>query len=284
MTTWGGDPLKLAFRPVARFCGHFSLELPAEASIIAGARNPTYRQEFLRRLGWNFYGRSIGLVGRAILPKPTLVTDRPWDNLLVLDACRYDAFAAMWDGGTLPPAIISPGTTTLLWIRANFVDNPAKGRMADVTVIAGNPYMSKTYFQDIAGWSYPFRRSLDAWKIEWDEATMTVPPENVIRAADGVEGRLLAHFYQPHSPFLAHPHVTWAGITSGEVSLEKAMWAYEDNLRLVLEAALKLAERRDGRTIITSDHGELFGEYGLYAHPHGVYVPELVTVPWVEVP
>ena len=283
---WGNDRLKLALRPVARLFNLLSIRVAEEASIVAHAPNPTYRREFLRRLGLNIYGRGIGLVGKAIRNQPTLVTDKKWDTLILLDACRYDTFAAVWtekEGRAAAlSSVASPGTTTLLWIKANFVGNPHRARMGDVTVIAGNPYISRAYFET-QGWDYPFRESIDLWKTEWDEALEAVPPEAVFEAAKGVKrGRILAHFYQPHSPFVLHPEIDWGTLEKGETSLEEIRGAYEDNLRLVLDYALQLVESMRGRVVITADHGELFGEYGLYAHPHGVYVPELVTVPWIE--
>jgi hypothetical protein len=272
-------------RPLTRLLDFFSVDVPAEASIVAHADNPRFRRTFLKTMGRNLYGWGIGLVGRTLLEKPTLVTDKDWDTLIVLDACRYDTLSHVWarsGGSDILPSVVSPGTTTLLWIRANFVANPAKDSLEDVTVIAGNPYMSKAYF-DFEGWSYPFRKSVDVWKGGWDGNLEAVPPEEVFRAAREVhDGRLLAHFYQPHFPLIQDPEITWAEIEAGEVPLERARKAYEDNLRLALAWALRIVESVDGRVVITADHGELFGEYGLFSHPHKVYVPELVTVPWIE--
>ena len=283
---WGNDRLKLALWPVARLFDLLSVQVSEEASIVANAPSPAYRREFLRRLGRNIYGRGLGLVGKAVLDKPTLVADETWDTLILLDACRYDTLAEVWEAQMENSAVVrsatSPGTTTLLWLKANFVENPRRARMSDVTVIAGNPYISRAYFE-VQGWPYPFRDSVDVWKTEWDETLEAVPPAAVFEAAAKVkEGRLLVHFYQPHFPIILHPEIDWGALERGEISLEKIRGAYEDNLRLVLDYALRLVEAIRGRVVITADHGELFGEYGLYSHPHGVYVPELVTVPWIE--
>ncbi len=282
---WVGDPLKLAMRHFAQLFNRLSINVSESSSVVSHAPSPKYRREFLRRLGLNIYGRSLGIVGRAVLGPPTLVTDTDWDSLILLDACRYDALAEVWSAyGLMPaklPAVASPGTTTLLWIKENFVRNANKGRMGDVTVIAGNPYISETYFR-LRRWDYPFKKAVNVWKEGWEHSVEGVPPEEVYNAARQVEGRLLVHFLQPHSPFIRHPEVTWAKIEAGEVTLEEAREAYEDNLRLVLEWALRLVSSLEGKVVLTSDHGELFGEYGLYGHPHKVYVPELVTVPWIE--
>ncbi len=282
---WGNDPLKLAMGPLAQLFNRLSINVPETSSLVSHAPSPTYRREFLRRLGRNIYSRSLGIAGRAVRERPILVTDREWDSLILLDACRYDTLAEVWSAyGLIPtelPSVTSPGTTTLLWIKENFVHNPNKGRVGDVTVIAGNPYISDTYFE-LQQWEYPFKKSINVWKEGWEHSVEGVPPEEVFKAAREVEGRLLVHFLQPHSPFIRHPEVNWAKIEAGDVTLEEAREAYEDNLRLALEWALRLVSSLEGKVVLTSDHGELFGEYGLYSHPHKVYVPELLTVPWVE--
>jgi hypothetical protein len=43
-----------------------------------------------------------------------------------------------------------------------------------------------------------------------------------------------------------------------------------------------LLENVDGRVAITADHGNLFGEWGLYGHPMHTPVPALLAVPWAE--
>jgi len=58
--------------------------------------------------------------------------------------------------------------------------------------------------------------------------------------------------------------------------------AYEDNLRIVLAYVNKLLGELKGRVVITSDHGELLGEDGLYLHPQ-IKHPILSNVPWFVV-
>jgi len=43
-----------------------------------------------------------------------------------------------------------------------------------------------------------------------------------------------------------------------------------------------LVENVTGRVAITADHGNLFGEWGLYGHPMHTPVPALLAVPWAE--
>ena len=37
------------------------------------------------------------------------------------------------------------------------------------------------------------------------------------------------------------------------------------------------------RTVITADHGEAFGECGIFGHPPGLLLPELIEVPYLTI-
>lgn len=56
---------------------------------------------------------------------------------------------------------------------------------------------------------------------------------------------------------------------------------YEENLRLVLAEAADLASDLDGRVVVTSDHGEAFGEQDVWEHHVETHIPALVDVPWL---
>lgn len=58
---------------------------------------------------------------------------------------------------------------------------------------------------------------------------------------------------------------------------------YEENLRAVFDAAADLASDLDGKVVITSDHGEAFGEQGIWEHHVETPIPELIEVPWLVV-
>lgn len=63
---------------------------------------------------------------------------------------------------------------------------------------------------------------------------------------------------------------------------QKEVWeAYRGNLKLVIEEENKLTEELEGKVVLTSDHGNCIGKYGIYAHPPGLRVKELVKVPGV---
>jgi hypothetical protein len=68
------------------------------------------------------------------------------------------------------------------------------------------------------------------------------------------------------------------GTTGTRRTLERY---YEDNLRAVLAAVVDLVADLDGRVVITSDHGEAFGEQGVWEHHVETPIPELIEVPWL---
>ena len=60
--------------------------------------------------------------------------------------------------------------------------------------------------------------------------------------------------------------------------------AYLHNLLLALLSVKELLKKmRDVYVIMTADHGELLGEYGMYGHRAGLHVRELIEVPWLEI-
>lgn len=64
---------------------------------------------------------------------------------------------------------------------------------------------------------------------------------------------------------------------------EAAMALYEENLRIVLEAVAELATELDGSVVVTADHGEAFGENGVWEHHIETPIAPLIEVPWLEV-
>lgn len=105
--------------------------------------------------------------------------------------------------------------------------------------------------------------------------------------------RMILHYFQPHSPWVANainenrrlePHEDdwWNYLTeTGDV---QTVWSsYLDDLRYVLDDVELLLDNLDAeRVIITADHGEAFGEYGVLGHHIGSLHPKVRRVPWAE--
>ena len=62
-----------------------------------------------------------------------------------------------------------------------------------------------------------------------------------------------------------------------------AMEYHEQNLRIALEEIVDLIDRLDGEVVVTADHGEAFGEQGVWEHHIETHIPPLIEVPWLEV-
>lgn len=245
--------------------------------------------EMLRRVH-QAYWRRTGHVGFDVM-------SQGWDNLIVLDACRYDCFKELHSlPGTLS-AVRSKGSQTSEWLDANF----GNGVFADTVYVAGNP--------NIAHLGAEFATIVRLWVDDWDEQLSTARPEIVAeRALEAhhahLDKRLIIHFVQPHEPYLGKTGArfdqfgfTGVGVVTDErihesmfKSLKRwrvnrsTVWnAYWENLELVLLQVERLADQLDGVTVVAADHGEAFGEWGIYGHPRSVYLDVLVTVPWFVV-
>jgi hypothetical protein len=64
---------------------------------------------------------------------------------------------------------------------------------------------------------------------------------------------------------------------------ERMKQHHKENMRRAMENAKEIIKEVDGKVIITSDHGEAFGEKGVWGHHIETYIPPLVEVPWLEV-
>jgi len=70
----------------------------------------------------------------------------------------------------------------------------------------------------------------------------------------------------------------------GELDWRLLRRAYQANLALAWNCAHQLAGRLTGRVVVTSDHGEILGEYGgQFGHESKWHYPELYRVPWLVV-
>jgi len=232
----------------------------------------------------------------------TFIMDEDWDNLLILDACRYDMFADHIElDGTLESRI-SLGSSSVEFLERNFLSTMHH----DTVYVNANPYLPRLDLD-----KGTFHAVIDCIN-EWDQELETIPPKTVADATERAHKtfdnkRLIAHFMQPHHPFIGEAGknlrgtglslepdgerdtVIWEYLESGnaEVSVNRVWEAYEENLDVVLAEVDSLLNQLDGKTVITADHGNLLGERlspipsrKKFGHPYGVHTEELVRVPW----
>lgn len=255
-----------------------------------GLRQPRYVvEEFNRLYHRKLYSWPYNVDGIDIVAAD-------WDNLLILDACRYDLFER---ANSLPgdlEAVESRGSSTREFLRANF-----DGReMLDTVYVTASPMLYR-HSDEV---QTRFHATVEVWKDQgWDSQYRTVLPETVTEAAIEAaerfpDKRLLVHYLQPHYPFIGETgkqhfdldrlDFQWDEVATGELGIpeELVREAYEENLDVVLPSVETLLETLQGKTVVTADHGQAVGERGFplpireYGHPPGIYSEGLVTVPW----
>lgn len=276
------------------------------------------------RKHWNDPGwwRDIAVpfIARTVLVQPYFkylsstdgsdVMSEDWDNLIILDACRFDMFT---DLHQLPGELecrLSKGSNTAEFLEHNF----AGGSFPDTVYVTANPQVNVNL-------DSPFHSVVPVWQDGWDEKYRTVRPETMADATREVHDtypnkRLISHFVQPHYPFIGeqgrelvgdqagielskrqatgesaeseHFNV-WDLLRRGTVDVQEIWAAYRENLLLALPHVESLLGELRGRTVVTSDHGNLVGErpkpcpipYRMYGHPPSVYADHLIKVPWL---
>ncbi|WP_254839711.1 hypothetical protein [Natronomonas marina] len=244
----------------------------------------------VREFCWRSYLR----YARRLSPDPVFEAD--WDLLVVLDACRADLWAeVVAPDGILPVGTtrISPGGTSTEWLDAVFGGQPSEA-LSSVGYVTANPYST----DHVDGEALGYLR--EVWRDAWDDDLGTVPPRAVTDAAirAGREqdlDRLVVHYMQPHFPSIAddrddgieldafgdRPLSVWEDLRFGRRSRADVWEAYRANLRAVLDDVELLLNNVDAeRAVITADHGNAFGERGVYGHAAGLALRPLREVPW----
>lgn len=252
------------------------------------------------------------------------VMEHDWDNLIILDACRYDFFKKInWIEGSLD-SVVSRGSHS-----RDFIDSNFRGRsLHDTVYVSGNVKaadlsngvfhkMILTYSEKYSNDEYAkFKERYERYS---PEAVYELAVENYEQHEDK---RFIAHFMQPHGPYLGpkaeklrkrlteeyglhfkawesrknytedrlYTNHLLSAFEEGYGTREELVEVYEENLEHVLEFVEDLLVKLEGKTVITADHGELLGDptgfyyFGRkYAHIQDVYVPELRIVPWLEI-
>jgi len=226
------------------------------------------------------------------------VFEEDWDNLLILDACRYDTFRQTAGEFELPGETkynFSRGASTMEFLRANL---PGQDLSDTVYVTATSMlYRMVVLTGEI---DHNLHAVVDVWEDAIDIGEWGVRPERVaekVREVDEMypDKRLVVHFIQPHIPFIGEfgrskfqDQDIWGKMLNGHLDAEDAdlRQAYTENLRVVLPSAKDLLTDLSGKSVVTADHGQLIGDRGFpipfreYGHPNGIYCDELVKVPW----
>lgn len=239
--------------------------------------------------------------------------DGDWDNLFILDACRYDIFQETNTVAGDLESRVSNGSTSIEFLRNNF-----SGRTYHDTVyVTANPKIEQLE----EGIFYSVTKTYS----DIDQQHQGRTPEHVCDAALEAhekypDKRLVIHFMQPHSPYIGsraeqireriqrENDVEFFKINQikerdaeGKRQLGSLLnaakpdyiddddlrTAYVENLKIVLDAIANLLDHLNGKSVITADHGEMLGNTSSVVLPHqyghrpNAYLPELRLVPWL---
>lgn len=246
-----------------------------------------------RKFHYGAMRRLDGVVSTTGLDGGRNVLDEPWDLLVVLDGCRHDLMtetAGAYDYVESVEPFTSLAGGSLSWMRRTFASTRD---VSDVAYVTANP------FSDTALDPARFAAFDEVWRTAWDDTLGTVRAQAVTKhAVDGLRhadaDRAIVHYMQPHHPFVPapvaaginrddpsdHDTTVWERLRHGTISRERAWRGYRDNLEYVMNEVATLLENVDApQTVITADHGNALGEWGIYGH--GDYpISALRRVPW----
>lgn len=236
----------------------------------------------------------------GVEPERSPIPDRDWDNLLLLDACRYDLFEEcnILPGELEPYYSIASSTS-------EYVVKTFQGKtFPEIVCVTSTPKYYNPNVED------SFHDIVHVWKDDWEEEHRLVLPEvmneRVFEACEEYPNkRILAHYIPPHQPFIGPtgkqmPHQVqfsgdvikmdmeqpnvWESIRTGVYEWERVWQAYKENLEGALPAIADVMDELQGKTVVTSDHGNVFGrvrEFGVIGHPGKRHVKPLIQVPWL---
>lgn len=234
------------------------------------------------------------------------IPEEDWDNLLILDGCRFDLFETYYQKTDLDGSLEkkpSKGSGSPEFLRRNF----GGGNFDDIIYITANPFVKKVLDD-------PFFHTEHVWLDGWDDEEETVLPETMIERTWSLleeypNKRFVIHFMQPHHPFIGETQLkddpgfvgaiakstneevpdvefVWEKLRRGKLSKEAVWEAYADNLEYIMDSVRPFLEEVDGKSIVTSDHGNAFGERAkpfptsVYGHGNHIRIPALVDIPW----
>lgn len=242
----------------------------------------------------------------------TNIYESDWDLLVILDTCRVDALQVVsdeYDFLTEVDSIWSVGSCSREWVQKTFVDE-YKDQISRTAYVTANPWVERVlddgqYLE--AGWPNWSTLSIDAlghvdhvWKareenssrahLEATSAPEFVTDRAITYAREENPSRMIVHYVPPHHPYVANalsgrslePHEKNPFKLLREGHEFNPIWeAYLDELRWALDWVEVLLSNVDApSTVITSDHGDAFGEYGLYMHDPALLDPNVKRVPW----
>jgi len=238
---------------------------------------------------------------RILSPTGDDFIEQDWDNLIILDACRFDWFTELNEIEGNLMSKISQGSESWVFMQENFVGKS----LHDTVYVTANPW--STNIPDGT-----FHAIFHLHESHWSEEQQTVLPQDVIEQTikiqeDFPNKRLISHFMQPHYPFIgggisgidiggvfndsntsSDTVNPWTVLNHKGEYAEEVISSYKENHIVAIDSARRLVADLPGKTVVTADHANLVGELvfplpkRMFGHPRGLRKHELITVPWLE--
>lgn len=242
-----------------------------------------------------------------------------WDLLVILDTCRPDAFhecVEEFDGSASEIEVCwSTGSATPEWLASTF-STRYSDVLKETTVVTSNPWYDRILGEGFrpeerwgAAWApcdwntapiESLKSVIRAYEYETRDVDQDQPkaPAGVvtdlaIKASRSGTERLIVHYIEPHAPYNTPARQEGRDLYSWEKEPWKFLreggkksrvWdAYLTELEYGLHELNSLLRNVSAENaVITSDHGEAFGEWGMYGHMVGRPIPALRRVPWIK--
>ena len=231
-----------------------------------------------------------------------------WDNLIILDACRYDTFKQLYASEGLRGRLesrTSRGTETTEFLSENF---GLTRRIGNLVYVTASPWITSHF-------NKKFYAIVPVWKDGWSEENNTVLPQEMYRYALRAnemypDKKLIIHFVQPHRPFIGYAKVdwwkgrappfrfrpVWGSVAEEGRSLlevmdnETMMRFYKRNLKLSSSLRSQTLGHVAGSLSGFGGSWRAFGEplhplipIRVYGHPGHTRIAALTKVPWLIV-
>lgn len=155
-----------------------------------------YIRDDLTTIGHNSIGRIH--YNRQYKNREVDIMEKDWDNLLLLDACRYDILNSI-SNQEVEKVISVAGRSS------EFIEKAMNGKeLYDTVYISSNPHVEMTLdnnvFHDVV------KTYGESWENQRTNSHTKFHPENVYNIAkDSLESypnkRIVVHFMQPHGPY-----------------------------------------------------------------------------------
>lgn len=217
-----------------------------------------------------------------------LVAD--WDNLIILNACRYDYFTEYEEqlSGTFSKRISSASATKeFMWNTITEWDE------TDLVYVFTNAWWA--WLADGIDSTVHEFVNLEEENIQDPILDVELPETVTDRAIEEAERypnkRLLVHYNQPHYPYIGelggrlfpgeNRNVIANDVSKMVMTVDQVQAVNRENMDAVIPEVVRLVDHLEVKTVVTADHGKMLGERGWpipvrdYGHLWGIHIPEL---------